>query len=204
CAPPDRKSCCKSTGNALTQAASYKPENDNFSIKDGTVLAFLQTNVVNGWSIYAHPVFLDALEELIGEVEARKARDPKAWRTKNCTKRPAAIVRLATETIPADPGAPTFRQGDTLGAHRKHWVRARFLQQYRLFFRFDSNAKVIVLAWVNDEQTVRAYRSKTDAYATFKGMLAGGNPPENFDLPMKDTVAAAERFRKGLKAAPGR
>lgn len=160
--------------------------------------------VVNGWSIYAHPVFLDQLEGLIEEVEARKARDPKTWRKKNCTKRLAAIVKLVTETIPADPGAPAFRQGDTLGAHRKHWFRASFFQQYRLFFRFDSTAKVIVLAWVNDEQTLRAYGSKTDAYATFKGMLEGGNPPDDLDALMEEAVAAAERFEEGLKAAPGR
>lgn len=160
--------------------------------------------VVNGWSIFAHPVFLDQLEGLIKEVEARKARDPKAWHKKNCTKRLAAIFKLTTEGIPADPGSPAFRQGDTLGENRKHWFRAKFFQQYRLFFRFDSTAKVIVLAWVYDEQTLRAYGSKTDAYATFRGMLDGGNPPDNFDALMKEAVAAAERFEEGLKATPGR
>ena len=38
--------------------------------------------VVNGWSIYAHPLFLDQLEGLVEEVEARKARDPKTWHKK--------------------------------------------------------------------------------------------------------------------------
>lgn len=160
--------------------------------------------VINGWSIFAHPIFLDQLEGLIEEVEARKARDPKAWHKKNCTKRLAAIFKLATEDIPADPGAPAFRQGDTLGENRKHWFRAKFFQQYRLFFRFNSTAKVIVLAWVNDEQTLRAYGSKADAYATFRGMLDGGNPPDDFDALMKEAVAAAERFEEGLKAAPDR
>jgi toxin YhaV len=160
--------------------------------------------VVNGWAIYAHPIFLDQLEGLIGEVEARKARDPKGWKKKNCTKRLAAILKLVSENIPADPGASTFRQGNTLGEHRKHWFRAKFFQQYRLFFRFDSNAKVIVLAWVNDERSLRAYGNKTDAYATFKGMLDGGNPPDDFDALMKEAVAAAERFDEGLKAAQGR
>jgi toxin YhaV len=160
--------------------------------------------VVNGWSIFAHPVFLDQLEGLIEEVEARKARDPKAWYKKNCTKRLAAIFKLAAEDIPADPGAPAFRQGYTLGENRKYWFRAKFFQQYRLFFRFDSTAKVIVLAWVNDELTLRAYGSKTDAYATFRGMLDGGSPPDNFDVLMTEAVAAAERFEEGLKAAPGR
>ncbi|MFQ6552730.1 type II toxin-antitoxin system YhaV family toxin [Aestuariibius insulae] len=160
--------------------------------------------VVNGWSIYAHPLFLDQLEGLIEEVEQRKARDPRTWRKKNCTKRLAAILKLVRENIPADPGAPAFRQGDTLGETRKHWFRAKFFQQYRLFYRFNSEAKVIVLAWVNDEQTLRAYGSRTDAYATFRGMLASGNPPDDFKALMKEAAAAAERFADGLEVAPGR
>ncbi len=160
--------------------------------------------VANGWSIYAHPVFLDQLEALIGEVERRKARDPKTWRGKNCTKRLAAIFRLVTEVIPADPRAPAFRQGDTLGEHRKHWFRAKFFQQYRLFFRFDSGSRVIVFAWVNDEKALRAYGSRTDAYATFRGMLDDGRPPDDFDALLKEAAEAATRFAGGLGAAPGR
>lgn len=160
--------------------------------------------VMNGWSIYAHPLFLDQLEWLIEEVEARKARDPKTWQKKNCTKRLSAIFKLVTEAIPADPSATAFRQGGTLGDHRKHWFRAKFFQQYRLFYRFNSDAKVIVLAWVNDDKTLRAYGSKTDAYATFKGMLEDGNPPDNFDALFKEAAAAQERFRKAVEAAPGR
>ena len=71
--------------------------------------------VVNGWSIYAHPLFLGQLEALIEEVEARKRRDPSGYRSKNCTKRLAAILKLVTENVPADPAAARFRQGDTLG-----------------------------------------------------------------------------------------
>ena len=160
--------------------------------------------VVNEWSIYAHPLFLDQLEGLIEEVEARKARDPKTWQKKKCTKRLAAIFKLMTEAIPAEPGAAVFRQGGTLGDHRKHWFRAKFFQQYRLFYRFNSDAKVIVLAWVNDDKTLRAYGSKTDAYATFKGMLEDGNPPDNFDALVKEAAVAQERYRKAVEAAPGR
>lgn len=58
--------------------------------------------VVNGWSFYAHPVFLDQLEALIEEVEERKVRDPKNWHKKNCTKRLAAIFKLVTDVIPID------------------------------------------------------------------------------------------------------
>lgn len=157
--------------------------------------------VVGGWSIYAHPVFLDQLEELIEQVEKRKARDPATFKKKNCTKRLAAIFKLVTEVIPADPSAPQFRQGNALGTERKHWFRAKFFQQYRLFFRFDSASKVIVLAWVNDDGTLRAYGSKTDAYVTFKGMLDNGNPPDNFDVLLSASQSAGGRFSKGLKAS---
>ena len=158
--------------------------------------------VVNGWSIFAHPVFLDQLEGLIEEVEARRASDPTTWTSKNCTKRLAAILKLVTEAIPAAPGAPPFRQGGTLGDHRKHWFRAKFFQQYRLFYRFESTAKIIVLGWVNDEESLRAYGSRTDAYATFKGMLDGGSPPDDFDALMKEALVAADRFAKGLGDEP--
>lgn len=157
--------------------------------------------VVNGWSIYAHPVFLDQLEGLIEEVEDRKARDPGGYGSKNCTKRLAAIFKIMTESIPANPSAPHFRQGDTLGSNRKYWFRAKFFQQYRLFFRFDSTSKIIVLAWVNDEQTLRAYGSKTDAYATFKGMLDNGEPPDDFDRLKEAAAKATGRFTRGIAAA---
>lgn len=157
--------------------------------------------VVDGWSIFAHPVFLDQLQELIEEVKARKARDPANYRRKNCVKRLAAILKIVTEAIPADPSAPQFRQGGTLGETRKHWFRAKFLQQYRLFFRFDSGARVIVLAWMNDEKTLRAYGSRSDAYATFKSMLDGGNPPDDFEKLLAMAKASAARFGESVSTA---
>uniref|UniRef100_UPI0025F0C19E type II toxin-antitoxin system YhaV family toxin n=1 Tax=uncultured Thiohalocapsa sp. TaxID=768990 RepID=UPI0025F0C19E len=99
---------------------------------------------------------------------------------------------------------PAFRQGDTLGEARKHWFRAKCFQQYRLFYRFSSEARIIVLAWVNDETTLRAYGSRTDAYATFRGMLDGGNPPDDFDALMQAAKAESARLEEALKAAPDR
>ncbi len=155
---------------------------------------------INGWSIFAHPVFLDQLEDLIEEVEERKKRDPDTYTKKNCTKRLAAIWKLVTEDIPTAPNAPKFRQGSTLGSSRKHWFRAKFFQQYRLFYRFNMDAKVIVLAWVNDDKTLRAYGSKADAYATFKGMLSDGNPPDDYDALLKEAKVASKRFGKAQLA----
>ena len=117
---------------------------------------------------------------------------------KNCAKRLAAIFKLVTEAIPTDPGAPKFRQGDTFDDDRKHWLRAKFFQQYRLFFRFDGAAKIIVLVWVNDEKSLRACGSRKDGYTTIEKMLDGGNPPDSFETLMKDAVTATTRFENSL------
>ena len=64
--------------------------------------------------------------------------------------------------------------------------RAKFGgQRFRLFFRYDSKAKVIVYAWVNDDDSKRTYGSKTDAYAVFKKMLDKGNPPDDWEALLK-------------------
>lgn len=137
--------------------------------------------VVNGWLILAHPLFLEALEQLTAEVERLRSKDPVGYVHKRATKRLAAIRRLAFEVIPADPADPAFRLGSTLGAEHRHWCRAKFFQQYRLFFRYHSQAQIIVLAWVNDDATLRAYESDDDAYRTFRKMLDAGNPPTTWD-----------------------
>ena len=61
-----------------------------------------------------------------------------------------------------------------------------------------------MVAWVNDDKTLRAYGSKTDACATFKGMLEDGNPPDNFDALLKEAAAAGKRFETSLEAVPDR
>ena len=152
--------------------------------------------VINGWSLFSHPLFLDQVEALISKVETLKAKDPKTYKQKNSTKRLAAITKLAVEVIPEDPTRPEYRQGGTLGEDRKHWFRAKFYQQYRLFFRFHAAQKIIVYAWVNDENSKRAFESGDDAYRTFRKMLDGGHPPEDWDTLIKEARTASKRLTK--------
>jgi toxin YhaV len=137
--------------------------------------------IINGWTLYAHPLFTDQLDRLMTAVEKAKRKDPRTYQSTANAKLLAQLKRLAFETIPVDPARPEFRQGGTLGQSRKHWFRAKFGGgRFRLFFRFSSSAKIIVYAWVNDSETLRTYGAKSDAYAVFKGMLDQGNPPEDW------------------------
>lgn len=70
-----------------------------------------------------------------------------------------------------------------------------WFQQFRLFFRFHSTAKVMVLAWVNDTSTLRDRADRTDGIATFNSMLGGGDPPENFETMMKEAADASAHRR---------
>ena len=150
--------------------------------------------VVNGWTLFAHPIFLDQLDSLTAQVEALKRKDPAGYVQKNAAKRMAAIAKLAFEVIPQDPARPEYRQGNTLGDEHKHWFRAKFFQQYRLFFRFHAQAKVIVFAWVNDEYTKRACESADDAYRVFRRMLDSGRPPSDWGQLLAEARAEAERL----------
>lgn len=144
---------------------------------------------INGWTIYAHPLFLDQLEAMIAAIEKARTKDPKGYKKKRAAKLLAAVLKVAFEDIPSDPTRDTYRQGGTLGDEYKHWFRAKFLQQFGLFFRYQqsADAKIIILAWVNDDTTLRAYESANDAYAVFRKMLDRGKPPDTW----KELLATA-------------
>jgi toxin YhaV len=150
--------------------------------------------VINGWSIFAHPLFLEQVEDLIGQLETLKTKDPVGYVRKNDSKRLAAIFKLAFEAIPQDPSRTEYRQGNTLGDAYKHWFRAKFLQQYRLFFRYHAESRIIVYAWVNDEDTKRAYGSGDDAYRVFQKMLGRGNPPNDWEQLLAEARSEATRL----------
>jgi toxin YhaV len=156
--------------------------------------------VINGWNIFAHPLFLNQFEELLTQVGNLRQKYPKDYKQKNATKRLAAIAKLAFDVIPQDPTRSDYRQGSTLGDDYKHWFRAKFFQQYRLFFRYHQQSKIIVFVWVNDENSKRAYDSNTDAYRVFKKMLESGNPPDDWKDLLKEAKGEISRLEKAVKA----
>lgn len=163
----------------------------------------LQSNIViNGWTLFAHPLFLDEINALTNQVEHLKSKDPINYVKKNATKRLAAITKLAFDVIPQDPTISEYRQGVTLGNDHKHWFRAKFFQQYRLFFRFDSTSKVIVFAWVNDEKNKRTYGSKNDAYRVFEKLLNNGHPPDNWKQLLDEAKGNLDRLNMLSKTIP--
>lgn len=150
--------------------------------------------VINGWSIFAHELFLDQLDALIAKVDLLRKKDPTGYTKKNATKILAAIAKLVFDVIPQDPTRNEYRQGDTLGAEHKHWMRTKFFRQYRLFFRYHQESRVIIFVWVNDDDSKRAYESNTDAYRIFSRMLKNGNPPDAWHTLLAQAKSKASRW----------
>ena len=65
-----------------------------------------QSNIViNRWTIFAHPLFLDEIDKLIEKVEELKSKDPANYVRKNARKRLVVIAKLAFKVIPKDPAS---------------------------------------------------------------------------------------------------
>ena len=82
----------------------------------------------------------------------------------------------------------------TLGDANRHGCRAKFFQQYRLFFRYHAQARIIVFAWVNDDDTRCVYDSAGDAYRAFRRMLDSRRPPSDWDALLAEARAESERL----------
>lgn len=138
--------------------------------------------MINGWRIGFHAQILLQLEKLIVAVEEERRRHPGRVPQSQAAHILASLRQLIFVDIPADPARSIYRQGDTLGLHRKHWFRAKFGNgRYRLFFRYRASDKILLFAWVNDEKTLRTYGKSTDAYATFAAMLDRDDPPDDWN-----------------------
>lgn len=140
----------------------------------------------NGWRLLAHPLLLEQVERLGIAVARARQSDPGGWQGNANAKLLAAIRELMLERIPRDPLDPMFRQGNTLGPGHRHWFRAKFGgNRFRLFFRADTRARVVVYVWVNDRDTLRKTGAASDPYAVFARMLAQGNPPDAWEALVK-------------------
>ena len=134
----------------------------------------------HGWTLLFHDGVVEQLSKLHAAAQRAQRNDPKGFNSNANVKLFRALSQLIMDVVPSDPARAEFRQGNTLGPAYRHWRRARIGRRFRLFFRYDSQAKLIVYAWVNDEQTLRSAGSKSDPYVVFERMLGRGNPPDDW------------------------
>lgn len=149
--------------------------------------------IVNGWRLLQYKLFTTQLDRLIAEVGKLQQAKPDSYRNEKKTKRLARIKQLMLEEIPGDPSHDRWNQGKTLGTEFRFWKRAKFGQnRFRLFFRYDGPMKVIIYAWVNDEDTLRKDGDRNDPYAIFAKGLKKGDPPASLEDLLKKCTEVEE------------
>jgi toxin YhaV len=89
-------------------------------------------------------------------------QDPHGFESNANVRLFATLSKLIFDAVPSDPNREEYRQGNTMGTAFRHWRRAKIGRRFRLFFRFDSKARIIIFAWVNDENTLRSSGRKSD------------------------------------------
>ena len=134
----------------------------------------------HGWNLLFHDCLIEQLQKLHASVERAQVHDPAHFDSNANVKLFNALSQLILETVPGDPNREEYRQGNTMGPAFRHWRRAKIGRRFRLFFRFDSTTRIIIFAWVNDENTLRSSGSKSDPYAVFQKMLQRGHPPNDW------------------------
>lgn len=146
---------------------------------------------INGWKLFLHPAFREPYEALVAEAARLKKTSPETYAQHPKAKLLKRIADLILKEIPMDPNATEYQLGNTIGAAHRHWRRAKFLQRFRLFYRFDSASKLIIYAWVNDENSLRKRGSRTDPYEVFKARLAKGDPPTGWEELLAEARTAS-------------
>lgn len=164
---------------------------------------------VNGWALYAHPCFQETYDALVAEVETLKGKDPENYQRKAATKLLAVVHKVIEEHITVNPSSPAFRHGKSLGSGKnKDWSRVKFgAGRYRLFFRYSEKEKVIILGWMNDENTLRTYGKNRCLYRIQQNVKKRtsscrlGNPhPRDRRNPLMVFTMPAERIRVDQRA----
>ena len=143
----------------------------------------------HGWNLLFHDCLIAQLQKLDAAAARGRAQEPERYESNANPKLFAALANLIFETVPGDPNREEYRQGNTMGPAFRHWRRAKIGRRFRLFFRFDSKTRIIIFAWVNDENTLRSAGAKTDPYAVFQKMLKSGHPPDDWDALLKASKA---------------
>ena len=135
----------------------------------------------HGWTLLFHDCLIEQLQKLTAAVQRARAQDPRAFESNANVKLFNTLATLILEVVPRNPNRYEYRQGTTMGPTFRHWRRAKIGRRFRLFFRFDSKTRIIIFAWVNDENTLRSSGAKTDPYMVFQKMLKSGHPPDDWD-----------------------
>lgn len=151
--------------------------------------------VINGWTFLVWPAFDERWRGLLVAVARRRMTDPPGYARSPEARMLKALIEIIRDRIARDPNAADARLKGDLGA----WRRIRFFGRFRLFYRFDSATRTVILTWLTDAETLRKEGARTDPYLVFAKMLARGEVPSGW----AELEAGSARMAGAPDAGPG-
>lgn len=144
------------------------------------------------WNKLWHPCFEQRYLGLLKRAEELSIKHPDTFYNHLDYKFFESVTDCIENRIFIDPENIEFRLGNTLGKNNKSWRRVKrgMPDRYRLFFKFSTSNNEIVLAWLNDERSIRKAGSKNDVYEVFKKLLASGKIPNSYSELVKESDKA--------------
>lgn len=100
----------------------------------------------HGWTLLFHECVVEQMRKLAAAVDQAKLHDSQGFEANANVKLFRALTHVMLQAVSGDLNRDEYRQGNTMGPAFRHWCRAKVGQRFRLFFRFDSKAKIIVFA----------------------------------------------------------
>lgn len=155
--------------------------------------------VANGWTIYFHRVFEERYRELLANAGKLRNRLPPEQYVQHAeVKLLAKLNRVLREVIPANPEARDFWLEDDLSKFRR--TKGFGLpDRYRLFWAFSTRLRIIIILYLNDEQTLRKRGSATDPYSVFRRLIQRKELGSDFDANWR---MVQEDLKEQLKKGP--
>jgi len=133
------------------------------------------------WRILFHPIFRERYESLRAAARDVGLRLPKDKARRHPTvKLFAAVNRFLSDVIVVDPNAPDFRLVGTLSKFRRAHGYG-LPDRYRLFWTFSTSQRIIIVLYVNDQETLRKSAGRTDPYAVFTRLVERGEIGADFE-----------------------
>jgi len=145
--------------------------------------------MANSWGLLYFKAFDEQIDELTNEVVHLREIDPYNYKNHPKTKLLAKVVTNIRKRVLVNPLDPQFNLGKTLGKTFTCYKRIKegLPDRYRVFFRFKSSSKTVVIIWMNNEFSLRKAGSKTDVYNVFLKMLVRGEVPAKWKSLIKDS-----------------
>ncbi len=120
----------------------------------------------HGWTLLFHDRVIEQLRGLQARAECAKQDDRQGCEGYANLGLFHTLSRLILEVVPSNPSRDAYVPDNMQGQIGGHWRRVEIGRSFQLFFRYDSKARVIVFAWIHEEQALWSAVSKSVHTAT--------------------------------------